>query len=109
MSKSDGKAPSVSRSRSFGSRASPNCMTVPSGDPWGIRTTVDSLRPSTYTGTATTRPASGPATAMSNSDRRSRIAPRSRMTAPSVPKKNGGGTGMKYGRETGIPCRRPRV
>ncbi len=53
---------------------------------------------------ATTSPASGPATAMSKSEFRSRAGDRMRMTAPMVPnRKIGGGAGMKNGRLTDAP------
>ena len=61
------------------------------------------MRPSHIAGSATTSPASGPATAMSNSELRSRAGERMTMTAPSVPKGSGGGAGMKYGRLTDAP------
>ena len=44
---------------------------------------------------ATSRPASGPAAAMSNSELRSRAGDRMRMIAPSVPNNTMGGAGMK--------------
>ena len=43
---------------------------------------------------------------MSKSAFRSRAGDRIRMTAPNVPKKNGGGAGMKYGRLTATPLAR---
>src|SRR5262249_10289486 len=64
----------------------------------------DQRRPIHRAGTATIKPASGPATAMSKSELRSRAGERMRITAPSVPNRNrGGGAGMKYGRVTAAP------
>jgi hypothetical protein len=57
-----------------------------------------SASPAMSTGSATTIPASGPATPMSNSVRRSNIGERIRMNAPMVPSRfTAGGNGMKYG------------
>jgi hypothetical protein len=58
-------------------------------------------------GIATTSPATGPAAPTSNRVLRSPIGLRIRITAPSVPSVMNGGTGMKYGRETSTPRRRP--
>ena len=64
--------------------------------PGGAGTSVDQARPSSAAGSATARPASGPAAAMSKSALRSRTAERMRMMAPSVPAmKITGGAGMK--------------
>ena len=63
--------------------------------------TTDQASPRRSAGTAMSRPASGPAAAMSKSELRSRAGERMRMMAPSVPnRKSGGGAGMKYGRLT---------
>src|SRR3990172_1273456 len=59
---------------------------------------LDQPRPRTIAGTATARPASGPAAAMSNETSRLRAGERIRMIAPRVPQPNG--SGMKYGRLT---------
>ena len=69
---------------------SPNA-TCPLG---GAGTTADQASPTSIAGTATARPASGPAAAMSNSEFRSRPGERIRMIAPSVPRKLIG-SGMK--------------
>ena len=59
-------------------------------------TTADQARPSISAGTATTRPAIGPAAAMSKSAFRLRVGDRIWMMAPIVPNRNrGGGAGMK--------------
>ncbi len=66
--------------------------------------TRDHCRPRSRAGIATTSPASGPATAMSKSELRSRAGDRMRITAPMVPnRKSGGGAGMKNGRLTDAP------
>ena len=66
--------------------------------------TRDHESPSRSAGTATNSPASGPATAISKSELRSRAGERMRITAPRVPnRKNGGGAGMKKGRLTEAP------
>ena len=73
---------------------SPNVIPAPGG----TTETYDQRSPSHSAGMATIRPASGPATAMSKSELRSRAGERIRITAPRVPNRNrGGGTGMKYG------------
>jgi hypothetical protein len=69
--------------------------------------TVDSDKPITSSGSATTSPAIGPAAPTSNSAARSWIARRMRITAPSVPSEICGGSGMKYGSETSTLRRRP--
>jgi hypothetical protein len=56
--------------------------------------------PKINSGSATTNPAIGPAAAMSNNALRDGIAPRIRITAPSVPT-NIGGPGMKNGSVAG--------
>src|SRR5689334_249477 len=53
--------------------------------------------PITAIGSATTKPANGPASPMSNNARREGIAERILINAPKVPARNSGGAGMKYG------------
>ena len=65
-------------------------------------TTVDRFRPMISATTATMKPASGPATPMSNSARRFMIGPRKRIIAPNVPTKYGG-PGMNNGSDAGTP------
>jgi len=74
---------------------------IKTAPPLGTVPTRDQCSPSHSAGTATASPASGPATAMSNSEFRSRVGARMLMMAPSVPNRNGGGTGMKNGSVTG--------
>ena len=83
------------------SSESPKVMAPCSGSTIPTR---DHCRPRSRAGIATTSPASGPATAMSKSEFRSRAGDRMRITAPMVPnRKIGGGAGMKNGRLTDAP------
>jgi len=59
-----------------------------------------SSSPITNSGSATTSPASGPLIPTSNSDRRVLSALRMKITAPSVPRLPGIGSGMKNGSVT---------
>ena len=61
----------------------------------------DCTTPIARIGTATTKPASGPAAATSKRARRSGMSPRMRMTAPKVP--SGGTPGRKKGKVAGMP------
>src|SRR5262252_4627469 len=65
--------------------------------PAGTAPIFDQPSPIQRAGSATTRPASGPAAAMSKSEFLLRAGERIRMIAPSVPKRNGGAVGA--GRE----------
>ena len=70
-------------------------------------TSSESRSPAKRSGSESRKLASGPATPMSKSTERRIMGPLSRMKAPSVPTmEKYGGNGMKYGRETGTPCRR---
>lgn len=72
----------------------------------GTGPTLDKVSPITSSGSATTRPAIGPATPTSNNASGSAMGRRILMTAPRVPSDTCGGSGMKYGRLTATPCRR---
>ena len=63
----------------------------------------DSTMPRTISGTATTKPAIGPAAPMSSSTLREARSVRMAITAPSVPSIKTGGTGMKCGSEASTP------
>jgi len=67
----------------------------------GARVVVERSRPYRRIGSATTKPAIGPATPMSNRARRSVKGDRMRMTAPKVP--NRFGPGRKNGRVASMP------
>ena len=83
------------------SSGSPNSITVASAGGGRIGTTCDRASPTKSAGTATTKPAIGPAAPMSNSIGLVGIRWRMRMKAPNVPVI--AGAGRKYGFETSMP------
>ena len=74
----------------------------------GVGTNCEWAYPQARNGSATRKPASGPAAPMSTSAFLVGMRSRTRMTAPSVPNPSSG-SGMKYGRLALTPWRRART